>query len=100
MENNRYKLYIYDDYKVDLYNYGILDKSITNDFELEKLLNQQDKENQKLKQSQKQLAISELKKVKNILRYYCDVKSFGCDIFNYLDNQIKELKGVNYESNK
>lgn len=87
-EKERYEIHMYDDCNVDLYNNGVLDKSITNQWELEKLLNQQDKhikelelllkadkkiktnslngfeklrhENQQLKKTQKQLAIEEL----------------------------------------
>lgn len=63
------------------------------------ILNQQDKEIRQLKQSQKQLAIKELEKVKN---YFddkeCDDESDGWIITNrnvveYVDNQIKSLKG-------
>lgn len=42
-EKERYEIHMYDDCNVDLYNNGVLDKSITNEMELEKLLNQQDK---------------------------------------------------------
>lgn len=54
------------------------------------------KENQKLKQSQKQLAISELLKIKRYIddnAYYIDEINFGEEINEYIDNQIKELKG-------
>lgn len=94
-EKERYEIHMYDDCNVDLYNNGFLDKSITNEWELEKLLNQQDKhikelelllkadkkiktnslngfeklrhENQQLKKTQKQLAIDELEKIKKFL---------------------------------
>lgn len=49
-EKERYEVHIYDDVRVDLYNNGVLDKSINDTYKLEKLLNQQDKENQQLKQ--------------------------------------------------
>lgn len=60
------------------------------------ILNEQDKENQQLKQSQKQLAISELVKIKRYIgdnAYYIDEINFGEEINEYIDNQIKELKG-------
>lgn len=94
-EKERYEIHMYDDCNVDLYNNGVLDKSITNEWELEKLLNQQDKhikelelllkadkkiktnslngfeklrhENKQLKKTQKQLAIDELEKIKKFL---------------------------------
>ena len=49
-EKERYEIHIYDDICVDLYDNGVLDKSINDTYKLEKLLNQQDKENQQLKQ--------------------------------------------------
>ena len=61
-------------------------------------------ENQQLKQLQKELAISELEKVKN---YFCEEDEDGdgiktgdwtithdaCEVAEFIDNQIKELKG-------
>ena len=52
-------------------------------------------ENQQLKQSQNQLAISELVKIKRYIddnAYYIDEINFGGEINEYIDNQIKELK--------
>ena len=137
-EKERFEIHIYDDVCVDLYNNGVLDKSINDTYKLEKLLNQQDreinrltkmlytttkhadklneennklnkiikaniisadkvvKENKKLKQSQKQIAISELEKIKRYIddnAYYIDELNFGEEINEYIDNQIKELKG-------
>lgn len=42
-EKERFEIHIYDDVCVDLYNNGVLDKSINDTYKLEKLLNQQDK---------------------------------------------------------
>ena len=39
----RYEIHIYDDICVDLYDNGVLDKSINDTYKLEELLNQQDK---------------------------------------------------------
>lgn len=50
MRLKRYEIHIYDDVCVDLFNNGVLDKSINNTYKLEDLLNQQYKENQQLKQ--------------------------------------------------
>ena len=67
------------------------------------LLNQQDKrikeleeENQQLKQSQKQLAIEELKKLKeNAWQSATDISQLidYTELAKIIDNQIKELKG-------
>lgn len=111
-EKERYEIHIYDDICVDLYDNGVLDKSINDTYKLEELLNQQDKQIKakekeantyakeivfldnkikQLKQSQKQVAIEELKKVKE----YNHTLSLGgspyVDVF--IDNQIKSLKG-------
>ena len=42
-EKERYEIHIYDDICVDLYDNGVLDKSINDTYKLEELLNQQDK---------------------------------------------------------
>lgn len=60
-EKERYEIHIYDDICVDLYDNGVLDKSINDTYKLEELLNQQDKENQQLKQQLHDL----LKKIVN-----------------------------------
>lgn len=68
------------------------------------LLNQQDKEikklraeNQQLKQSQKQLAVEELEKIKDVMSkeaHYSEELTFVEYLYeNYLDKQIKSLKG-------
>ena len=66
------------------------------------LLNQQDKEimklreeNQQLKQTQKQLAISELKRLKENFDYcpYSEDKIYLGEVCEIIDNQINELKG-------
>ena len=54
-EKERYEIHIYDDVCVDLYNNGVLDKSINDTYKLEKLLNQQYKELSKLRASYQQV---------------------------------------------
>ena len=54
-EKERYEIHIYDDVCVDLFNNGVLDKSINNTYKLEDLLNQQDKELSKLRASYQQV---------------------------------------------
>ena len=51
----RYEIHIYDDVCVDLFNNGVLDKSINNTYKLEDLLNQQDKRIKELEQEKQQL---------------------------------------------
>ena len=79
--------------------------------DLRMLLNQQDKEIKQLKQSTRQLAINELKKLKD---YFCEeyvddegyktndreITKDGCEIANEIDNQIKDLEGKVYEIKK
>ena len=55
-EKEKYEVHIYDDVCVDLYENGVLNKSVNDTYKLENLINQQDKENQQLKQ---QLAVTE-----------------------------------------
>lgn len=67
------------------------------------LLNQQDKrikelieENKKLKQSQKQLAISEMEALVKFCEkntYYYEEEQFAKQINEYINEKIKELKG-------
>ena len=42
-EKERYEIHIYDDVCVDLYDNGVLNKSVNDTYKLENLLNQQDK---------------------------------------------------------
>lgn len=62
-------------------------------------------ENQQLKQSQKQFVIEKLEKVKEIVKHFCEIHSddYYCvksqvmgirqDVFEFINNQIKELGG-------
>ena len=52
-EKERYEIHIYDDICVDLYDNGVLDKSINDTYKLEELLNQQDK---RIKELQEKLS--------------------------------------------
>ena len=128
-EKERYEIHMYDDCKVALYDNSVLDKSITDKWGLGKLLNQQDarikeleeqlstatmyydcealvnelkQENQQLKQSQKELEISELEKLKDFfLEPYRD-EAMGTEflittkntgkIADYVLDRIKSLK--------
>lgn len=63
-EKERYEIHIYDDICVDLYDNGVLDKSINDTYKLEKLLNQQDKENQQLKQQLHELPKNIVEEIK------------------------------------
>ena len=54
-EKERYEIHIYGDVCVELYDNGVLDKSINDTYKLEELLNQQDKELSKLRASYQQV---------------------------------------------
>lgn len=88
-EKERYEVHIYDDVCVDLYNNGVLDKSINDTYKLEKLLNQQDKELSKLRanyqqvkeensQLKQQLAITE-----KALELACEEITGSCEYCSY-----------------
>ena len=98
-EKERYEIHIYDDICVDLYDNGVLDKSINDTYKLEELLNQQSKrlkeleqENQQLKQSQNQVAISKLERLHDM---FCstinnrNLQNYVCSIIRF---EIEELK--------
>ena len=122
-EKERYEIHIYDDICVDLYDNGVLDKSINDTYKLEELLNQQSKrikelgqENQQLKQRladkekytytgkevgkieqnyDNQLAI-----IEKALELACEhiKEDLKCDdtqdeIYNYFKQQAKEMLG-------
>lgn len=122
-EKERYEIHMYDDCKVDLYDNDVLDKSVTDEWELGKLLNQQDarikeleeqlltatmyhdcealvnelkQENQQLKQTQRQLAIEELEKALVLIQNAVNLESPEYDLVGLYDaivDQIKSLKG-------
>lgn len=54
-EKERYEIHIYDDVCVDLYENGVLNKSVNDTYKLENLLNQQDKRIKELENENKQL---------------------------------------------
>lgn len=54
-EKERYEIHIYDDICVDLYDNGVLDKSINDTYKLEELLNQQSKRLKELEKENQQL---------------------------------------------
>lgn len=83
-KKERYEIHMYDDCCVDLYDNGVLDKSITDQWELEKLLNKQnarikelEEENQQLKQ---QLEESE----KETKHWH--------GLYKYRDNQFQSVR--------
>lgn len=76
-EKERYEIHMYDDVCVDLYDNGVLDKSINDTYKLEELLNQQDK---RIKELENQLAESE----KNIEHYH--------KLYNERDKQFQSVR--------
>ena len=65
-EKERYEIHIYDDICVDLYDNGVLDKSINDTYKLEELLNQQSK---RIKELENKLDIVRKKDI--IIRQNC-----------------------------
>lgn len=61
-EKERYEIHIYDDVCVDLYDNGVLDKSINDTYKLEELLNQQDNHIKELEEENRQRKEQLLKK--------------------------------------
>ena len=104
-EKERYEIHIYDDVCVDLFNNGVLDKSINNTYKLEDLLNQQDKELSKLRASYQQVKEenSQLKQqlaiTEKALELACEPrddwggeKYSGTEYDNYYDYFMAEAK--------
>ena len=67
-EKERYEIHIYDDICVDLYDNGVLDKSINDTYKLEELLNQQDKRIKELEEENEQLKKQLAEKEKEITK--------------------------------
>lgn len=84
MQKERYRSWIDYNGNFELIDYES-NQYITSLVKLDDLLNQQDKENKQLKQSQKQLAISELEKVAEFLLEKIAEKQSCFDSGNYND---------------
>lgn len=114
-EKERYEIHIYDDICVDLYDNGVLDKSINDTYKLEELLNQQYKENQQLKQQldEKEKELSEYVKIVDDLHKQLSDKCDFCNktkdqdkisfaveqlekVKNYMITDEKDMFGANY----
>lgn len=84
MRLKRYEIHIYDDVCVDLFNNGVLDKSINNTYKLEDLLNQQDKRIKELEEENKELEIKLDK---------CGTELVNAEnLVSYLENENQQLK--------
>ena len=83
-EKERYEIHIYDDICVDLYNNGVLDKSVNDTYNLENLLNQQDKQIKELEEENKELEIKLDK---------CGTELVNAEsLVSYLENENQQLK--------
>lgn len=83
-EKERYEVHIYDDVCVDLYNNGVLDKSINDTYNLENLLNQQDTRIKDLEEENKELEIKLDK---------CGTELVNAEsLVSYLENENRQLK--------
>ena len=92
-EKERYEVHIYDDVRVDLYNNGVLDKSINDTYKLEKLLNQQDKRIKELEETNKVLS-NELTKNSILKQDYietcCGIPIFEIPKIKEENQQLKQ----------
>ena len=83
-EKERYEIHIYDDICVDLYNNGVLDKSVNDTYNLENLLNQQDKQIKELEEENKELEIKLDK---------CGTELVNAEsLVSYLENENQQLR--------
>ena len=83
-EKERYEIHIYDDICVDLYDKGVLDKSINDTYKLEELLNRQDKRIKELEEENKELEIKLDK---------CGTELVNAEsLVSYLENENQQLK--------
>ena len=83
-EKERYEIHIYDDICVDLYNNGVLDKSVNDTYNLENLLKQQDKQIKELEEENKELEIKLDK---------CGTELVNAEsLVSYLENENQQLK--------
>ena len=90
-EKERYEIHIYDDICVDLYDNGVLDKSINDTYKLENLLNQQDKELSKLRASYQQVK-EENSQLKQQLAITKKALKLACERVKYFEEmQDKEM---------
>ena len=95
-EKERYEIHIYDDICVDLYDNGVLDKSINDTYKLEEFLNQQSKrlkeleqENQKLKQQLHDLPKNIVEDFYDEIRYRAILEDDYCP-----DHNLERKYGV------
>ena len=102
-EKKRYEIHIYDDVCVDLYENGVLNKSVNDTYKLENLLNQQDKENQQLKQQLHDLPkkiVEEIsKELKSLYKNYPIIYSEDKDIVKscYDKDSVNKIFRCNFE---
>lgn len=85
-EKERFEIHIYDDICVDLYDNGVLDKSINNTYKLEELLNQQDKRIKELEEENKELKQQLEDKDKQIEDYERELEVYKQNDYAYAKN--------------
>lgn len=105
-EKERYEIHIYDDICVDLYDKGVLDKSINDTYKLEELLNQQSKRIKELEQEIQQLKqqlhdlpkkiVGEIKEWIKSQIIYCGGKASDVDILiaNASNQVLEDLQNI------
>lgn len=95
-EKERFEIHIYDDVCVDLYNNGVLDKSINDTYKLEKLLNQQDEQIADLeaKLAEKDKEIEQLKKFDDLNKTFFDLFRTAFKKPDKVDDLFNTLKTI------
>ena len=104
----RYEIHIYDDICVDLYNNGVLDKSINDTYKLEDLLNQQSKRIKELEQENLSLQEQSIRDNQNWIEETTQLKQQLNDfpkkiveeIRDFAEKQIKDLIRFGYYANE
>lgn len=92
-EKERYEIHIYDDICVDLYDNGVLDKSINDTYKLEELLNQQSKRLKDLEQENRELHTAINLSIPNQTAMKDEIER----LHTCVDNRIDELENENQQ---
>lgn len=90
MKLKRYEIHIYDDVCVDLFNNGVLDKSINNTYKLEDLLNQQDKRIKELEEENLSLQEQSIRDNQNWIEETTQLKQQLHDLPKKIVEEIRE----------
>lgn len=96
-EKERYEIHIYDDICVDLYDNGVLDKSINDTYKLEELLNQQSKRLKELEQENLSLQEQSIRDNQNWVEETTQLKQQLHDLPKKIVEEIRDVAGDYWE---